>query len=320
MFKSSLINAVAPARQGSSGNDETLFDGGYADSGSVYGVAATALTDGNNGFGGAGPAAGVSVAAPPAHAAASEQAPAVLLDKTAGTASPIIQTQQSQPLTIGDGGTAEISGVSSQAVTFEGTTGTLKIDNSVGFTGQISGLVEADSLDLADVQFGANTKASFVGGVNGGTLTVSDGSHTANIKLAGDYLGSGWTLSSDGNGGTTVVDPSLYPNATNTGVQAGVNLTTHSGSLTLSTPGQVVSGLIITGGVQITASNVTLENCIIEVPASAPWDVGVNGGLTGVNIENCEIVGAGTAGPEGSMGIYVEGDSQVTINAINMHD
>jgi hypothetical protein len=30
-----------------------------------------------------GPAAGVSVAAPPAHAAASEQAPAVLLDKTA---------------------------------------------------------------------------------------------------------------------------------------------------------------------------------------------------------------------------------------------
>src|SRR3984957_1938153 len=100
----------------------------------------------------------------------------------------------------------------------------------------------------------------------------------------------------------------------------GVNLTTHSGSLTLSTPGQVVRGLIITGGVQITASNVTLENCIIEVPASAPWDVGVNGGLTGVNIENCEIVGAGTAGPEGSMGIYVEGDSQVTINAINMHD
>ena len=58
-------------------------------------------------------------------------------------------------------------------------------------------------------------------------------------------------------------------------------------------------------------------------PASAQNSgryVGVNGGLTGVNIENCEIVGAGTAGPEGSMGIYVEGDSQVTINAINMHD
>ena len=116
------------------------------------------------------------------------------------------------------------------------------------------------------------------------------------------------------------MDAMTYPNATNTGVQAGVNLTTHSGQLTLSTAGQVVSGLIITGGVQITASNVTLKDCIIEVPNSANWNVGIAGGLTGVVLQNCEIVGAGTSGPLGSYGIYVEGNSQVTINAVNIHD
>ena len=116
------------------------------------------------------------------------------------------------------------------------------------------------------------------------------------------------------------MDAMTYPNATNTGVQAGTNLTTYNGQLTLSTPGQVVSGLIITGGVQITASNVTLKDCIIEVPNSANWNVGIAGGLTGVVLQNCEIVGAGTSGTLGSYGIYVQGNSQVTINAVNIHD
>ena len=282
------------------------------------------MTDENNGFGGGRPAASFSDAAPPGQSGLSEQtAPAQaccpLTRQHSSCYDARVTNPETQPVTISDGGTAEIS-VSSQAVTFEGTTGTLKLDNSVSFTGQISGLAGADALDLADVSYGANTKASFVGGVDGGTLTVSNGSQTANIKLAGDYLGSGWTLSSDGNGGTKVVDPSLYPDAATTGVQAGTNLTTHSGALTLSTAGQVVSGLVITGGVQITASNVTLENCIIEVPSSSPWDIGIAGGLTGVTLENCEIIGAGSAGPVGSYGIYVQGNSQVTINSVNMHD
>ena len=46
-----------------------------------------------------------------------------------------------------------------------------------------------------------------MGNTSGGTLTITDGTHTANIALQGDYLSSTWTLSSDGNGGTLVVDP-----------------------------------------------------------------------------------------------------------------
>ena len=46
-----------------------------------------------------------------------------------------------------------------------------------------------------------------MGNANGGTLTITGGTHTANIALEGNYLSSGWTLSSDGHGGTIVVDP-----------------------------------------------------------------------------------------------------------------
>ena len=227
-----------------------------------------------------------------------------------------------QSVTVADGVTVEVSGASAQAVTFAGTTGTLKLDNATAFTGNVSGLTGSDTLDLANVSYGPNTTASFSGNATGGTLTVTDGSQSAHIALVGDYLTSGWTLSSDGQGGTAVVDPALsssgYPNATNTGVQAGVTLTP-SGGLTITAPG-VYSGLDISNGVTIDASNVTLENCIITMPSSGNWVVGVSGGLTGVTIQNCEIYGTGLSGQVGDYGIYVEGNSQVMINACNIHD
>ena len=45
-----------------------------------------------------------------------------------------------------------------------------------------------------------------------GTLTVSNGTQTAKIALTGDYLSSTWSVSSDGNGGTNVVDPTVSTN------------------------------------------------------------------------------------------------------------
>jgi len=38
-------------------------------------------------------------------------------------------------------------------------------------------------------------------------LTVTDGTHTAEIKLIGSYPTSTFEVSSDGHGGTIVVDP-----------------------------------------------------------------------------------------------------------------
>ena len=162
----------------------------------------------------------------------------------APTTTPIIQIRQIQPITIDNGGSAEISGASSQAVTFEGATGTLKLDDAPAFTGHISGLTGADAIDLADVGYGANTRATFSGNANGGTLTVTNGTQTANIALLGNYLTSGWTLSGDGHGGTVVVDPtSTFPNATNTGVPGVTALSAVTPVRTnTTTNGTVISG------------------------------------------------------------------------------
>jgi hypothetical protein len=43
----------------------------------------------------------------------------------------------------------------------------------------------------------------------GGTLQVTDGAHTANIALLGNYMASVFITGSDGHGGTTVHDPQV---------------------------------------------------------------------------------------------------------------
>src|SRR6202035_571851 len=56
--------------------------------------------------------------------------------------------------------------------------------------------------------FGSGTVSSFTGNSSGGTLTITDAQdHTANISLVGNYSDSTFSLSSDGNGGTIVIDP-----------------------------------------------------------------------------------------------------------------
>jgi len=125
------------------------------------------------------------------------------------------------PTTVPDGAVVEITNASSQTVNFAGATGSLKLDDAIAFTGQISGLTGSDSLDLADISFGANTTATFSGNTNGGVLTVTDGTHTANIALVGNHLSSNWDLSSDGHRGTTVIDPVSSSNWQTLDVGAG---------------------------------------------------------------------------------------------------
>jgi hypothetical protein len=120
--------------------------------------------------------------------------------------------------TIGAGATLDLAAAYSGSVTFEGSTGVLKLGDAQTFSGQIfdltgnGNLSSSDEIDLTDIAFGPQTTASYTGNVNGGTLTVTDAQHdTASIKLVGDYENSTFTLSSDGDGGTLVVDPPLSP-------------------------------------------------------------------------------------------------------------
>ena len=59
-------------------------------------------------------------------------------------------------------------------------------------------------LDLKDIGFVSASEASFSGTSSGGVLTVSDGAHTAMIRLTGDYLGDTFEAASDGGGGVAI--------------------------------------------------------------------------------------------------------------------
>ena len=109
---------------------------------------------------------------------------------------------------------AELFGPSSVNVTFaSGATGSLILDASSQFTGTIAGLNSSEpfnKIDLADIAFGSNTTVTYLASsADTGTLTVSDGTNTANIALLGQYSPTSFHIASDGHGGTTVVDPVL---------------------------------------------------------------------------------------------------------------
>jgi hypothetical protein len=113
--------------------------------------------------------------------------------------------------TILSGTTLTLAGASAETITFandKGDAGTLVLDHSASFTGQISGfagdgtLSNSDSIDLKDIDFAA-AKETYSGGI----LTVTDDDHTANLHFDGDYVVGNFVLASDDHGGTLVIDP-----------------------------------------------------------------------------------------------------------------
>ena len=124
------------------------------------------------------------------------------------------------PLAVGPAANLELPGASNAAVDFNGPVGTLKLDASTSFTGQIQGFGALDRIDLADIAFGPTTTLGYTpnsGSNSGGILVVSDGTHTANLPLLGQYAVSSFALSSDGHGGTLLheFDSHLHRHAGN---------------------------------------------------------------------------------------------------------
>ena len=122
----------------------------------------------------------------------------------------VIFNAASGNFTITDNVELQVAGASAVNVSFaSGSTGELKLDASSQFTGQVTGLTAQNLLDLADISLGSNTTLGYVANSNntGGTLTVNDGTHTANIALLGQYMAASFVTSADGLGGTLVQDP-----------------------------------------------------------------------------------------------------------------
>jgi hypothetical protein len=103
--------------------------------------------------------------------------------------------------------TIEFGAATSANVTFDaGATGTLKLVDSFDFSGIVSGFNQNDHIDLVDMAFGAGTAAGYVENQagTGGTLSVTDGAHTVNIALLGQYSADDFTVAADSTSGTLV--------------------------------------------------------------------------------------------------------------------
>jgi hypothetical protein len=90
-------------------------------------------------------------------------------------------------------------------VTFASDTGTLKLDNSSSFAGTVAGMTGQDTIDFADIDPTKVQPPSYDS--TSGKLHVTDGAHSADIALIGNYMASVFVAGSDGHGGTSVVDP-----------------------------------------------------------------------------------------------------------------
>ncbi|MGI8841781.1 MAG: beta strand repeat-containing protein [Caulobacteraceae bacterium] len=106
------------------------------------------------------------------------------------------------------GGLLRFNSSFSQQVDFEGATGVLYLARSASYGAMIALFTTTggESLDLGDIAYGGSTQASYAGTASSGTLTVTDGTHTAHIAFEGDYRAVTFLAASDGHGGTTITD------------------------------------------------------------------------------------------------------------------
>ncbi|MBR1206741.1 MULTISPECIES: hypothetical protein [unclassified Bradyrhizobium] len=115
------------------------------------------------------------------------------------------------PSTIAPGQTLDLPSASAADLYFASDGGTLKLDNSQTFTGTVAGMTGRDAIDFADIAFSKAVVPGYSGDSTGGTLSLTDGTHAANIALLGNYIASTFVASSDGHGGTLVVNQPVSP-------------------------------------------------------------------------------------------------------------
>jgi hypothetical protein len=110
-----------------------------------------------------------------------------------------------------ESGTLDFTSTFNENATFDaGATGTLELGQGEAYSGHITGFSTSgtNALDLGDITFvSGTTTATFAGTATSGVLTVRySPADIAKITLEGDYLGTKFTPTSDGHGGTKVVD------------------------------------------------------------------------------------------------------------------
>ena len=124
-------------------------------------------------------------------------------------------TGASTTASIGAGATLELAAAYSGSITFNASTGMLKLDNPSTFTGEIfnftgnGSLSGSDQIDLRTINYN-----SVHDSYGTGVLTVTDGTNIANLHFSGSYTLANFKFASDGSGGTIVYDPPVLNSPT----------------------------------------------------------------------------------------------------------
>ncbi len=109
--------------------------------------------------------------------------------------------------------TLELNGVHSDNVTFERSTGTLKLDSPSTFGGQIIGftgdgtLSESDQVDLPNMTFSNAIQLASSYDPSTGALTVINDATVDVLHFMGSYSQANFEFADDAHGGTVVYDP-----------------------------------------------------------------------------------------------------------------
>ncbi|VIO74135.1 beta strand repeat-containing protein [Bradyrhizobium ivorense] len=102
--------------------------------------------------------------------------------------------------------TLEFAATSTGNVAFAAdSSGTLALDHAFDFSGIVSGMTSENHLDLLDFNF-ADTTLNYTANAEGtgGTLSATDGVHTASIALIGQYDPAGFQTEADKGAGTLI--------------------------------------------------------------------------------------------------------------------
>ncbi|WP_245414283.1 right-handed parallel beta-helix repeat-containing protein [Mycoplana dimorpha] len=81
-----------------------------------------------------------------------------------------------------------------------------------------------------------------------------------------------------------------FPDASNTGVPPGTQLTDYTGPMTIETPGTVIEGKIITGQLNVAAPDVVIKNCVVKFDGW--WGIQAENGKN-ITVKNCKFIGPG---------------------------
>ncbi|MFA5000983.1 MAG: GLUG motif-containing protein [Candidatus Paceibacterota bacterium] len=190
-------------------------------------------------------------------------------------------------------------------------------ENFVGLFGISAGSIS--NLKLVDSTIsGGSYVGGIVGGIGGGSDSITNCSSDATITASGDSVGGLTGLNSVGTITNSYVDGSVTGNGSLTGGLVGFNL---GGTITGSYSASAVTGVLVVGG--LVGSNGgednpgTVTNCYATGAVIGTGDAISIGGLIGSNSEsstvtNCYATGAVTGNGTGGLIAYDDGSNTVT--------